>query len=153
MQRFFGPRNQRGLTMVETVVAVALLSVIGVAFLSAMTTSTNATGLVEKKVDIDQLARSQLEYIKGLDYLPVWDPSGPVPEPANYYKKTPADIYQDIETAGQITLPADYTIVVSDPVSVDDTGGSPNPDIQKITVTIMKDGNNLLVVEGYKVNR
>jgi len=145
-----GRSGEQGLTMIEVLVAVALLATLGVAFISALTTSTNATTLVEKKVDVDQLARTQLEYIKGLPYLPVWDGTGD--EPDVYYKETPADIYQDIETAGLITLPANYTIVVSDPVTVDGEDG-PDPDIQKITVTIQKDGADLLEVEGYKVNR
>jgi len=148
----FGRSGERGLTMIETLVAVALLATLGVAFISALTTSTNATTLVEKKVDVDQLARTQLEYVKGLDYLPVWHIGDPAPEPPNYYKKTPADIYQDIETAGLITLPADYIIVVSDPVSVVGENGR-DPNIQKITVTIQKDGADLLVLEEYKVNR
>jgi len=139
----FGRSGERGLTLIEALVAVALLAALGVGFLSALTTSTNATTLVEKKVDVDQLARTQLEYIKGLDYIAEADYT-----PGAYDINGKPLFYEDIETAGLIELPADYTIVVSDPMTVDG-----DEDIQKITVTIQKDGADLLTLDGYKVHR
>lgn len=136
-----GKRGQeRGFTLIECLVAVALLASIGVGFLSALTTSTNATGVVEKKVDIDQLARTQLEYIKGLNYIRESDYSS-----INYYPS--------VEEVGLITLTGDYDIVVSAPQSVIDGGGSADEDIQKITVIIKRGSDSLLTLEGYKVNR
>jgi len=148
----FGRSGERGLTMIEVLVAVALLATIGVAFISALTTSTNATTLVEKKVDVDQLARTQLEYIKGLPYIAedvyadgvyVSDPDNPTEMIPLFYKTI-----DDPTLSNPVELPANYTILISDPVTVDG-----DEDIQKIAATIQKDGADLLTLDGYKVNR
>ena len=83
-----------------------------------------AVGGQEEAAVSQRLALSQLEYSKSQDY---------VPDAASY----PA-----------ITTPADYTLTVAvNPVP----GGDIN--LQKITVTVSRDGQDILTVSDYKVNR
>jgi len=64
-------RKQTGFTLIEILVAVALLSMIGVAFLNALfSTSKTVTGSQEN-VAVESLARSQVERIKSEDYVRV----------------------------------------------------------------------------------
>ncbi|MDD5093956.1 MAG: type II secretion system protein [Dehalococcoidia bacterium] len=129
--------GQPGFTLIEVLVAVALMATMGVGFVSAMITGTNSTGVVEKKVDIDNLARAQMEYTKGCQYKAVGD--------GGYL--TIDDPTVDPEY--RVTLPSDYDILVEQ-TAVDETDP---PYIQMITVTIKRGSDTLLELQGYKVNR
>ncbi len=73
--RWFGkPRlrflkGQRGISFVETLVAVAILGAIGVTFMSAMYTAHRNVGIMDEQQQAETLARSQLEQIKDAPYL------------------------------------------------------------------------------------
>jgi prepilin-type N-terminal cleavage/methylation domain-containing protein len=54
-------REQRGLSLLEILVAVGVLAVIGTAFLSALTISSKSVGLYEVRVNAMNLAQSQME--------------------------------------------------------------------------------------------
>ncbi|MDP2952038.1 MAG: prepilin-type N-terminal cleavage/methylation domain-containing protein [Chloroflexota bacterium] len=110
-------RDQRGVSLVESLVAVALLGVAVIAPLSALSTGLLAEGVADEGVTAQSLARSQLEEIKAASYAPT---------------------YSAIQEPG-------YN------VSVGVTSLDAN--MQKITVTILRDGRTLQVVEDYKVNR
>ena len=128
--------EQKGVTLLETLVALALLGIFAVAFLSALSTSAITMAGTEKKVDIDSLARAQMEYTKNCDYDDV--------------------IPYDYTTLDELAPGAPYAIVIPTGYSINVTAAAlNNPDdgIQKITVTISKDGGDLLVMEGYKGNR
>lgn len=115
---------QTGLGLVETLVAVAILGTSVVAFVVALSTGSIAVGKQDEDVVAQGLAQSQLEYVKSCSY-----------------------------DAGASTYPAEaapegYTISVG-VSSVPNT----DDDIQKVTVSIIRDGENILTVEDYKVNR
>ena len=116
--------NQRGLGLVETLIAVAILGTAMVAFTGALSAGSLAAGSQNIDVVAQSLAQSQLEYTKSYEY-----DSG-------------------ASTYPTISVPEGYGISV-DVSSVPGT----DADIQKITVTITRDSQNLLVVEDYKVNR
>ena len=113
--------DQRGLGLVETLVAVAILGVVGVAFLAALSTGAIAVREGAPKVVAQSLARTQLEYIK-----------------SHTFEAT----YPTVDT------PAGYFISLQvSPIPDTDTN------IQKITVTVTRNQEDLLTVESYKVNR
>ncbi len=119
-----GVQDQRGLGLVEALVAVAILGVAVVAFVVALSTGSIAVREGDQEVVAQSLARTQLEYIKGCSY------------------NSTATTYPTVDT------PEGYAISV-EVGSIPDTG----TDIQKITVTISRDGEDILTVEDYKVNR
>ena len=124
------PRNikrlcdQRGLGLVETLVAVALLGTSVVAFVVALSAGSIAVGKQAEEVVAQGLAQTQLEHTKSQAYN------------------------AEASTYPTITSPAGYSVsvAVSAVPNTDD-------DIQKITVDILHGGESIIVVEDYKVNR
>ena len=116
--------GQEGVGLVETLVAVAILGVTLVVLLAAISTGSTGVATTEERVTAENLARSQLEYTKSQPYSTA---------PASYATVTP---------------PAGYA-VSADATSIPEGDSS----VQKITVTVARDGDTLLTVEDYKVDR
>ncbi len=119
--------GEEGVGLVETLIAVGILGLALTVLLAAVSTGSLATSRTEERVVAENVARSQLEYIKSQPYLT---------PPASYLTVTPS--------------PGGYS-VAADAVSI--SSPDTNNDIEKITVTVSRDGRTLLVVEDYKVNR
>jgi type II secretory pathway pseudopilin PulG len=115
---------QRGISLAEAVVALAILGIAGVSFSIALSTGSIAVKENEAGVIAQNLARSQLEYTKSLSYNP-----GAITYP-------------------KVAVPVNYTLSVA----VSSLAGA-DTDIQKVTVTVSRGGQNLLTVADYKVNR
>jgi len=116
--------GQDGVGLVETLIAVAILGVTLVTLLAAISTGSIGVATTEERVTAENLARSQLEYAKSQAYLTA---------PASYATVTP---------------PAGYAIS-AEATSIPEGDSS----IQKITVTVTRDGDTLLTVEDFKVDR
>ena len=117
-------QGQRGLGLVETLVAAAILGTSVVAFVVALSAGSIAIGQQDEEVVAQRLAQAQLEYTKSYAYN-----AGASTYPA-------------------VAAPEGYTISVG-VSSVPNT----DADIQKITVTVLRNGENVLTIEDYKVNR
>ena len=134
-----GVRGKRGFSLIETVIALGIFAAIGVTFLSAITTSTKATGMLDEGVQAEALARSHLEAIKECDYDPFYA-TGACP---------PMD---------GIVIPFQFTVTI-DPDCTDDFafnwGGTcpaaPAVDVlQRVTVTISREGTHVLTLATYR---
>jgi type II secretory pathway pseudopilin PulG len=119
-----GFRGQRGIGLVETLVAVAVLGTAVVAFAVALSAGSIAVGDHDDMVTARGLAQSQLEYTKSYAY----------------------DV--GATTYPLVAMPEDYSISVS----VNAVPGT-DTDIQKITVTVSRAGEEMIQVQDYKVNR
>jgi len=117
-------RDEKGIALVESLVAVAILGTTVVTLIISLATGSIAIRETDEEVVVQSLARTQLEYIKGYTY----DPN--------------ATTYPTVST------PSGYTISVS----VSSTPDA-DPDIQKVTANISREGNLILTIEDYKVNR
>ena len=116
--------DERGLGLADSLVAVAILGLAVTAFVLALSTGSIAVRVNEQQVVAQRLVQTQLEYVKNYAY----DPE--------------ATTYPAVDT------PEGYTISVAvAPVPDTDT------DIQKITVTASHEGEEVLIVEDYKVDR
>lgn len=138
-KRVTASNQQSGFILMDMIVALALLGIFGVVFLSAISTSTITTANIDDKANVDNLARAQMEYTKNKISSP-YDPDPPI----NYQTidhLDPGDPYA-------ITVPDGYSINVTAAALND-----PDDGIQEITVTIFRDGKNELVIKGYKANR
>jgi type II secretory pathway pseudopilin PulG len=62
--------RKRGVSLIETMMAIALLAIIVVSILSAFSAITIAAARHEQQTTIDLLARSDAEYIKSQTYSP-----------------------------------------------------------------------------------
>ena len=61
-------RNEKGFSLVEVLVALALLGIIGAAFLSGLATASKSILIADERTTAESLARSQMEYVKKQDY-------------------------------------------------------------------------------------
>ncbi len=123
------PGNQSGVALLETLVALALLGAIAVAFLSGLSTSAKATVVANEQNTAESLALAQMEWAKQLAYS----------ENATGY--APAPVPDDVDYTGYSAS------ITAEPVHATDDG------IQKITVTVTRNSKEVLELESYKVDR
>jgi prepilin-type N-terminal cleavage/methylation domain-containing protein len=150
-------RKQRGFGLVEVIIALGLLGIIGIAFLSALAISSTAIMTSDKHATAESLARSEMEFVKSQDY------SG---EPWSYHLRgtspdgtSPTGNFPDWWVMGSHKLPdgyENYTATVEATLLDPMEDGDGNDDgLQKITVTITfpKDSpeeTTVIALEGYK---
>jgi prepilin-type N-terminal cleavage/methylation domain-containing protein len=60
--------SSRGLTMIEVLIAIAILGIISITFLSALSTASLSVGLADERTVAESLARRQMEYVKNQGY-------------------------------------------------------------------------------------
>ena len=68
-------RDDKGISIVEVIVAVALLGIIGVGFLSALFTVSRVTLTTDERQTASNLAETQMEYVKSLGYATAYEPA------------------------------------------------------------------------------
>ncbi len=132
--------NSKGFSLIEVLIALALLGIIGVAFLSGLATASKALFIADERTTAESLARSQMEYVKNCSYE---------------YGASPSYEQVDVES---LTHPGYFISVDAPPIDPDTGAALANPGddegIQKITVTIEHpDGDEVITLDGYKVNR
>ena len=79
---------QKGFSLMDTMIAVAILAMIGVGFLQALFIISKGTDTHEKRAIAASLAQSQVEYVKGTEYLPGGDYDVVVALPPGYSMST-----------------------------------------------------------------
>lgn len=113
--------DERGTGLVEILVAVAIIAIILTIFLTALVTGGLGVNVVHERVTAENLARSQLEYVKNQDYITTTD-------------------YSLISVLPSYSA---YTITVQSPEIGDG--------LQLITVTVFYDSEPTFTIEEYKV--
>jgi len=121
------------MTLLETLVALAILGTIAVSFLSGVGISSKAVYIADERATAENLARSQMEWAKNASY------SYNATSNATCYSVAPIPADKDY-----INYSANIT---AEPLHNPDDG------IQKITVTITRSGKVVFKLESYKVDR
>jgi len=80
-------KNERGFTLIGVVIAIALVGVIAIAFLGGLANASKALFIADAHATANNLAESQLEYIKNQPYATTYDPA-PIPGEYNGYSAT-----------------------------------------------------------------
>jgi type II secretory pathway pseudopilin PulG len=79
-RRAAGASGERGVGLVESLIAVAILGVALVAFLAAFSTGSMAVGAADRHVTAENLARTQMENVMGqayaASYVTITEPAG-----------------------------------------------------------------------------
>ena len=135
-------RSSEGISLLETVVALGILGLVGVAFMGALTTTFTATEISSKKVTAENLIRTQLEYVRQQSYV---TPTDPLP-----YSIQTGHAY---ELPSSILLPQGYTIALEIDLFNDGTTDLPIAEIQIVTAKVFRDGRLVSKVSDLKTNR
>ena len=121
--------RESGVTFIETVVALAILGVIAVAFLNGLTTNSKSVFMADEHTTAESLAQSQMEWVKNASYsynATTYSPA-PIPSGKDYLNFS--------------------ALITAEPLR------SPDDGIQKINVTIKRSDKGVTTLEGYKVDR
>ncbi len=125
LRRCYPLREQKGISVAETLVSLALLGVIGVSFLSAISTGFMTTEPLDEQIQAESLARNQLEQLKDTTY----DDTMPIDYPVT------------------VDLPPGYSLsILAHKIDGSNT-------IQQITVKVYRDGDILFQLTDFKANR
>jgi Tfp pilus assembly protein PilV len=117
--------KEGGVALLEALLGLALLVIISVSYVGALSTSSIAARNADKRVTAEIVARSQLEYTKSLPF------------------HTAPYTYPSING-----LPAGHS-VTSEATPVQER----DDNIQRITVTVHLNGENIVTIEDFKLNR
>jgi prepilin-type N-terminal cleavage/methylation domain-containing protein len=133
-RKAFRGRSQ-GFSMLEVVIAIALLGIIAVSVLTALQTAAMALISADRRATAESLARTQMEYVRYSNYDDIIGEGHP---------------QYDLDPQIQSTLPPDFSVVttairLNKDVDPDDDDG-----IQQITVTVSHDGQVVVTLEDFK---
>ena len=118
-------KSEKGFSLIESIISLAILALLAVVFLGGLATASRAGLILDEHSRAQNLAGNQMEYVKSRDYIPNTTEYPPAQIPDEYHGYTPSI---DVESLH-------------------------DPDIQKITVTVMHDSKVVKIIQGYKVNR
>jgi len=132
-------RGQRGLTLIEVLVAAAILAAIGVGLLNALDTNAKATRQLDEQVVATNLATAYFEAIKASPYAETYD-----------------------DAVADITIPPQYIVNVDIQFSSDGASGDGidwsdtynGETLQKITISVSREeGRHILTICTFKTKR
>ena len=132
-------RGQKGLTLIEVLVAAAILAVIGVGLLNALDTNAKATRQLDEEVVATNLATAYFEAIKASPYAETYD-----------------DVVADITTPPQYIVNVDITFTddsnPNDGITWVDT--YTDETLQKIAISVSREGGgHILSICAFKTKR
>lgn len=139
--------RSRGFTLIEVVIAIALIGIIGAAILSALSTASLALIIADTRATAESLARTQMEYVAKNQFY----------ERAANFDEV---IYVTLPIAD---IPDGYTIwsvnrageTVEDVIGVpwnsgNNTAADVDAGLQRIKLVIKNDGKVIVTLEDYK---
>jgi len=125
-------KTKRGVSLIETMIAIALLAIIVVSILSAFSAITIAAARHKQSTTLDLLTRSDAEYIK-----------------SQTYSATPAATpYTNVVVAG---YSFSYQTLYYDPVSNTFAAGNADNGLQQLVLTITGPNNAKETLDFLKV--
>ena len=118
-------RDSSGVSLLESIVAVTVFTMVGGATLVGLSAIQRVRVNLERQAMAENIARNQMEYIFSLDYQTTISQYSSTTVPSGYHVTNVQQVEEIIE-------------------------GDSN--LQKITVTVSLDGEELLVLETYRTN-
>ena len=129
--------DESGVTSLETIAAVVLLGMMASLFLLALSTICKADFILIERASAESLARNQMEYIMAQDYINFAEP--------------------EHEEYQLVTAPSTHTFQFAtlpiEPSTGELLGAEQDNGVQRITVTVRRQDEQVITLESYKVNR
>ena len=120
--------KEKGITMIETMIGLAVIGVVMVAFLSGLATASQGTILSREQATAESLVRSEIEYVRSCTYEP----------DASTYPVDPG-----------LTIPATWAV----PLPVVEPAHATEDGLQKVTVSAEHNGETIFSLVTYKADR
>jgi len=146
--------RSHGFTLIEVLIALALFAIIAIVFAGGLATASRAVLIADVRTRAESLARTQMEAVKNPSCHYVEAPDGGV---YNYTKITGIPEGYDICSLNRMGVPAncdpDELIIAIPWDSGNNTAVDIDNGLQKITLVIKHDDEEVITLEGYKVDR
>jgi type II secretory pathway pseudopilin PulG len=144
-------KNEKGVSLVETILALGLLGIIATVFTMAIFISIKSVMIADERTNAESLVRAQMEYVKQQDYI--YNDNEAVYteidlDGSPYLEGTPYSIW----SVNRLGVIVDEIVAIPwnsqfDVPTITDFG------LQKITLKIYHGENNeVLTLEGYKAD-
>ncbi|MDM8000747.1 MAG: type II secretion system protein [Dehalococcoidia bacterium] len=131
-------RREKGIALVEVLASIAILGVVAVAFLSALTTAYGAIVVADRHTRAESLTRTVFEHMRNLSYDDCDNPLKAFPD--------------EWETDGTYGYPygfdGHYKVEVTSHLSTDSSGST----VKAITVSILYRGDTVSTTTTYRTN-
>ena len=129
-------QGQRGFTLIETLVGLAIFAAIGVALMSGLSTGYESLAISQERTYAESLAKSQVEHVKSQEYISV----------ANYGAP---DVYEVIDIPVHLAG-AGYAVEINPPEIIQPAGAS-GYECQSVTIKVKYHDSAKLTITCYRV--
>ncbi len=143
-------KDERGVGLIEVLIALAILGLVAAAFLSGLATASKAVFIADERTTAKSLARSQMEYAKNqpYEYAPddgqvTYDKITGIPDGYTIWSENRAGVALE-NTIYVYGVPWDND---EDEAATTDAG------LQRIKLVIKHHGKEIITLEDYKVDR
>ena len=144
--------GSRGMSAIEVIVALALLAATAVAFLSGLSTALHTSRIADERSVAQTLAQSEMEYVKSQEYsTAAWSYTVTTSGSSSSNEPDWFDLDHDLADES-----ATYSVAVeATDFDADEDGDIDDDDagIRTVTVTVSHHGDEVMVLEDYKVDR
>ncbi len=140
-------RNEKGFTFVEVLIAILVMSVFALTFMMGLAASSHAVIVADKRITAESIARSQLERIKNVAYIPPTNGEAAYPQITTSSGLTIWSLNYAGEEVGGTEVIAIAWNQANDSVAAPSEGDT---GLQKVTVIIKSGDDSVFVLEGYK---